>query len=242
MGEILGEKVQAVVTSPPYWNLKDYNHHQQIGHGEGYERYHKRLNDVWKECKRVLRSDGTLWIVIDKVYWKGELLNIPFDIVKNCKKIGLFLKEIVVWNKPTAIAGMNSRNMVNKYETVLLFSKSRDEIKLKNSLDDAKSSDMTTKGKVLTNLWRFPVKAGSIRKTPAHEAPYPEELINLIIRVSTDKGDLILDPFLGSGTTLKTALELGRRCIAYEINEEFADIIAERLDIQRLLDLWAWNK
>ena len=241
MEEISGD-VQAVITSPPYWNLKNYNHHQQIGKGETYEKYHSRLNNVWTECKRVMKDSGTLWIVIDKIFCKGELLNIPYDIAKNCKEIGFTLKDIIVWNKPTAIAGLNPRNILNKYETVLFFSKSRDKLKLNNVSINVKPPDSTKDGKTLTNFWRFPVKAGSIRKTPIHEAPYPEELVSRIIQISTDKGDLLLDPFLGSGTTLKTALELGRRCFAYEINEEFADVIAERLDIQRLLDLWAWNK
>jgi DNA modification methylase len=242
MEEILDEQVQAVVTSPPYWNLKDYSHYAQIGRGETYKRYHERLNKIWKECNRTLMHNGTLWIVVDKIFWKGELLNIPFDIVRNCREIGFYLKDIIVWNKPTSIAGMNPRNIVNKYETVLFFAKSRDKIKLKNLPDDAKQPDTTIDGKMLTNLWRFPVKAGSIRKTPDHEAPYPEELISRIIRISTDKGDLVLDPFLGSGTTLKAALELGRHCIGYEINEEFANVIAERLNVQRLVDLWAWSK
>jgi len=241
MEEIRNSPVQTVVTSPPYWNLKDYKHPEQIGHGETYEKYHERLNKVWAECKRVLKPDGTLWIVVDKITFKGDVLNIPFDIVRNCKNIGFYLKDIVVWNKPTAISGMNPRNLVNKYESVLFFAKSKDDFKFRNLGEEAKTPDATLNRKLLTNLWRFPVKAGSIRKTPPHEAPFPEDLISRIILVSTVEGDLVLDPFLGSGTTLKTALELCRKCVAYEINREFADVIAERLNIQRLLDLWAFK-
>lgn len=229
MKEIIDAQVQTVVTSPPYWNLKDYKHAEQIGRGESYGKYHERLNKVWAECKRVLKPNGTLWIVVDKMFWKGEVLNIPFDIVKNCRMIGLSLKDIVVWNKPTAIAGMSPINLVNKYETVLFFTKSRDQFKLKTKPEETSTPDTTTvNGKLLANFWRFPVKAGSIRKTPIHEAPFPEELISRIIYISTDTGDLVLDPFLGSGTTMKVALEMGRKCLAYEINRDFADIIAGR--------------
>jgi site-specific DNA-methyltransferase (adenine-specific) len=242
MKEVSDGQIQATVTSPPYWNLKNYNHHEQIGLGEKYEKYHERLNKVWKECFRTLSDDGTLWIVVDKISFKGELLNIPFDIVKNCRKLGFNLKDIIVWNKPTAIAGMNPRNLVNKYETIIFLSKSQDKVKLRNLPNGSNTPDVTIDKKKLTNLWRFPVKAGSIRKTPAHEAPYPEELIIRIVNISTDKGDLVLDPFLGSGTTLKVALEMGRTCIGYEINEDFSDIMAERLNVQRLMTSWAWRK
>ena len=228
MKEIASEKVQAVITSPPYWNLKDYEHTEQIGHGEGYEKYHQRLNGVWAECKRVLKRDGTLWIVVDKIHSRGEVLHIPFDIVRNCRELGLLLQDIIVWNKPTAIAGMNPINLVNKYEYVLMFSRSK-SFKVNNRAGvDVKAPDRTTDN-FFSDLWRIPVKAGSIRKTPNHEAPFPEELIHRIISICSDKDDLILDPFMGSGTTLKAALELERKCTGYEINSEFAEMIADRL-------------
>lgn len=222
--------VQSVITSPPYWNLKDYGHPEQIGHGEDYERYHQRLEKVWSECYRVLNQSGTMWVVIDKITWKGDIVHIPFDIVKHCQKLNFFLKDIIIWNKPTAIAGMSKRNIVNKNEYILFFSKDKRHYKF-NPPEESKiaTPDFNKENGRLTDLWRFPVKAGSIRKTPNHKAPYPRELIKRIVQISTDVGDTVLDPFLGSGTTMKVALQLNRRCIGYEINRNFAPLIAERL-------------
>jgi len=231
MDELEPQTVQSVITSPPYWNLKDYKHDEQIGFGESYEKYHERLNNVWQQCRQVLKPEGTMWVVIDKIIKLDEVVHIPYDIAKHCKRLGFFLQDIIVWNKPTSIAGMNPNNLVNKYESVLFLSKSRTVFKLHVPTDSnvVSAPDYTKDGKRLTDMWRIPVKAGSIRKTPAHEAPYPEELIRRIVLMSTDVDDVILDPFLGSGTTLKVALELRRRCVGYEINPDFSEAIAEHL-------------
>lgn len=238
MKEISSQTVQAVITSPPYWNLKNYEHTEQIGHGEQYEKYHQRLNKVWGECKRVLKQAGTMWIVVDKIHLGGDILHIPYDIAKNCQRLGFLLQDIILWNKPTAIAGMNAINLVNKYEYVLFFSRAKD-FKLQNKTESGvKAPDKASGANAYTDLWRIPVKAGSIRKTPDHEAPYPEELIQRIIALCSEENDLILDPFLGSGTTLKAALESQRRCRGYEINNDFSEMIADRLlSLERALSI-----
>lgn len=229
MHQVPSDSVQSVICSPPYWNLKDYGHPKQIGFGESYDIYHKRMDLVWSECKRVLKSTGTMWIVIDKIWYNGEILHIPYDIARHCQALGLFLQDLIIWNKPTAIAGMNERNLVNKYEYIVLLSKDT-RFKFNQPLKKNRMPpDFTRDGKRLTDLWRFAVKAGSIRKTPDHKAPYPEELIERIVQISTDEGDTVLDPYLGSGTTMKVALQLGRRCIGYEINRDFESMIMDRL-------------
>src|SRR2546428_8425832 len=93
MEDVPSSSIQSVICSPPYWNLKDYGHPEQIGHGESYERYHERLNLVWSECKRVLDTTGTLWIVVDKIWHQSSLVLIPYDIIKNCQNLGLFLQD-----------------------------------------------------------------------------------------------------------------------------------------------------
>jgi len=229
MREVANETVQAVITSPPYWNLKDYKHPEQIGFHDSYDGYHERLDRVWSECKRVLRQDGTMWVVIDKIMQTEEITHIPYDITRHCRKLGFLLQDMVVWNKPTAIAGMSPTNFVNKYEHIVFFSKSR-KLKLQMPAVDKKAPpDWMRDSSRLTDIWRFPVKAGSIRRTPAHEAPYPEELVKRIVLLSTDEGDMILDPFLGSGTTVKVALQLNRDCIGYEINPDFSSVIVDML-------------
>lgn len=214
MPEVESGSVQAVVCSPPYWNIKDYGHDAQIGRADPYDRYHDRMDNVWAECHRALRDDGTMWVVVDKVWSKGEVVPIPFDIATRCQRLGFRLLDLVVWNKPTAIAGMTPRNLVNKHETVVVLAKGR-------------APKLRAEG--LGDLWRVVVKSGSIRRTPEHEAPYPEELIERIVRCSTDEGDLVLDPFLGSGTTAKVAVGMGRRCAGVELNPAFRAMIEQRL-------------
>ena len=230
MEHVENGEVQAVVTSPPYWNLKDYQHPNQIGYGESYERYHERLDAVWQECRRVLNDSGTMWIVINKLWRNGRIFHIPYHIAKRCQKLGFFLKEMIIWNKPTAIAGMNKRNLVDKHETIIVLSKNSENYKININVGTLTGKpDYNRDGTRLTDLWRFSVKAGSLRKTPDHKSPYPLELVERIIRISTEPGDTILDPFLGSATTARVALELNRRCIGYEINLDFQKIMAQQL-------------
>lgn len=230
MGDVEDGEVQAVITSPPYWNMKDYQHPNQIGYGESYERYHKRLDTVWRECQRVLNNSGTMWIVINKLWRNGQILHIPYHIARRCQKLGFFLKEMIIWNKPTAIAGMNKRNLVDKHETIVVLSKDPENYKIKvNDGTSSSKPDYNNDGTRLTDLWRFAVKAGSLRKTPDHKSPYPYELIERIVRISTEPEDIVLDPFLGSGTTARIVLKLNRRCIGYEINPIFRKTIAQQL-------------
>jgi DNA modification methylase len=230
MSEVEDGTVQSVITSPPYWDLKDYGHEDQIGTSdESYELYHDRMDEVWSECYDVLRDDGTIWIVVDTVMERGDLRLLPYHIAERAEEFGFVLQDMVVWHKPTAIAGMTDRNVVNKKEYIVYLSKNKNhkfnEEDAGNGLEDPAVSEE----KRLGNIWRHPVKRGSVGDNVLHKAPYPTSLIDRIVRVSTDEGDTVLDPFLGSGTTAKSALSLQRECIGYELNEDFDDIIADRL-------------
>lgn len=229
MREVDDGTVQTIVTSPPYWNLKDYAHPGQIGFGAPYEIYHRRLNRVWLHCKRVLHETGTMWVIISNVKSNGEWVQLPYDIVRNCQRVGLCLQDIAVWNKPTAIAGLATGSLVNKFEHVLFFSKSKRRFKLRTRKVAGSSPDYRLHR--LTNFWRLPVKAGSIGKSPQHEAYFPEELVGRIIEISTDVNDLVLDPFLGSGTTMAVALTLKREFVGYEINRKFLQLMRSRLNL-----------
>lgn len=231
MDSLPDASVQAVICSPPYWDRKDYGHPDQIGFGESYKEYHSRMDRVWAECLRAVRPDGTLWVVVDKVWHDGILVDIPYDIAVHCQEMGWFLQDLVVWNKPTAIAGMNDRNLVNKYEIVVVLSKSKGaQARFFNAPNDGPTPDVHRQTGRITDFWRISVKAGSLRKTPDHEAPYPIELMERIIELSTKAGDVVLDPFLGSGTTMEVAFRLGRKCHGYEINPAFAKLIGHRLE------------
>lgn len=230
MSKVEDGSVQSVITSPPYWDLKDYGHEDQIGTSdESYEQYHERMDGVWNECYDVLRDDGTMWIVVDTVMERGNLRLLPNHIAERAEEVGFVLQDMVVWHKPTAIAGMTDRNVVNKKEYVVYLSKNK-EHKFNNGEESNGLEDpAVSEEKPLGNIWRHPVKRGSVGNNVLHKAPYPTSLIDRIVRLSSDEGDIVLDPFFGSGTTAKSALSLNRECIGYELNKDFKDIIADRL-------------
>ena len=230
MDAVEDSSIQSVICSPPYWDLKDYGHDEQIGTSdESYDRYHDRMQKVWGECYDKLTDDGTMWIVVDTVMNRGNLKLLPYHIAERAEEVGFVLQDIITWYKPTAIAGMTERNIVNKKEYVVYLSKNKEhkfrEGYGKRGIEDPAVED----GHRLGNMWRHPVKRGSVGTNVLHKAPYPISLINRLVQVSTDEGDVVLDPFFGSGTTAYAGLKLGRKCIGYELNEEFESVIQERL-------------
>ena len=230
LSEVDNGSIQSVITSPPYWDLKDYGHEDQIGTAdESYEHYHDRMQAVWRECYDVLADDGTMWIVVDTVMEHGDLQLLPYHISKRAEDVGFLLQDMVTWYKPTAIAGMTDRNVVNKKEYVVYLSKNR-ECEFNQSEEDSRLEDpAVSEEHRLGNLWRHPVKRGTAGQNVLHKAPYPTTLTDRIVKLSTDPGDTILDPFFGSGTTALSALEMGRGCVGYELNREFEQAITERL-------------
>lgn len=236
MYDIEDGSVQSIITSPPYWNLKDYGHEDEIGAAdESYEHYHERMKRVWKECYNALAPNGTMWVVVDTVVNRGDLRLLPQHIANNATDLGFNHWDNIVWYKPTSIAGMSPRNIVNKHEYIIALSKNSDfklnpELEADNGVEDPAVLESGPLG----NIFRHPVKRGTIGQNVLHKAPYPSSLIERIIRLSTDPGDRILDPFLGSGTTAEAAIDLGRECVGYEINPEFRDLIKERVS-QHLL-------
>lgn len=231
MSDVEDGSVQSVITSPPYWNLKDYGHEGQIGTAdESYDAYHDRLRTVWSECYDKLRSDGTMWVVVDTIMEEGDMQLLPLHVAEHAQSEGFHLQDFIVWHKPTAIAGMTDRNVVNKKEYIVYLSKREEhEFRMDTKNENGAEDPAIADDKRLGNLWRFPVKRGTAGRNVLHKAPYPTVLIDRIIRCSTELHDTILDPFLGSGTTAYSSLTLGRKCIGYEINREFENTIRERL-------------
>ena len=229
MKEVKKESVQCVVTSPPYWDLKNYNVDGQIGYKETYKEYHSRLEIVWKECYRILKKDGSIWINVHSKMHNSKTYLIPLDIIKSLNKIGFFLKDILIWHKSSGIPS-GARRFGQHYEYILFFVKDKKNFKFrKESLDsiiDYKIDSLTGIG----NVWNIHKKAGSVGKGVPHPALYPVEMIRRIIKVSTDKTDIVLDPFLGSGTTTLAAMELFRSSIGYELNEkDYRPLIENRI-------------
>lgn len=224
MDKIDDKSVDMVVTSPPYWDLKDYYKKNQIGQ-ESYEIYSDRMYSVWEQCYNKLKDDGSIWININIRTRNGNPILLPKLFAEQCKKIGFVYRGILIWHKSSGIP-TSARNLSDHHEYVLIFTKSdksKIDVNKIKMYGDYKNSDIS--GKLFWNINR---KAGSVGKNTIHPAIFPTELINRIINVSTVKGELVVDPFLGSGTSLIASINNQRRFIGYEFNEGFKILMEER--------------
>lgn len=225
MFQLNDKKVDLVVTSPPYWNLKDYFKKGQIGQ-EDYNTYLSRLNAVWTECYNHMFECASMWININVRVKNGQVILIPKDIISQCKKIGFHYKGIFIWHKSSGIPTHN-KNIVDRFEYVLIFSKS-DSLTINTKLLNFHDY----KNEVINNgaFWNINRKAGSVGKHYIHPAIFPNELVNRIINITTIENQTIMDPFLGSGTSLISAILSKRNFIGYEYNEGFKEVIESRIN------------
>lgn len=226
MIELKDKSINLMVTSPPYWDLKNYFKEGQIGQ-ESYEEYLSRLTKIWSETYRVLRDDGHMWININTRTKNKKPILIPHDIINSCLNLGFKLKDIIIWHKSSGIP-THKNNLVDKHEYFLWFTKSSSYKFNFDYVKDIKDYQNSYLNKGL--LWNINRKAGSVGKDFIHPAIYPLKLIDRVIKLTTHEGDIILDPFLGSGTTMFSAVKNSRNFVGYEYNESFKDLIKYRAD------------
>ncbi|MDR2027294.1 MAG: site-specific DNA-methyltransferase [Prevotellaceae bacterium] len=224
MSEIADETVDLVVTSPPYWDLKDYFKKGQIGQ-ESYPEYLDRMYKVWSECYAKLSQNGSMWVNINIRVKNSKPILLPKDFIRQCKKIGFYYKSVLIWHKSSGIP-THDKNIVDRHEYILVFSKSP-----KLALNDKIYSFSDYKNKTVNGglFWNINRKAGSVGKHFIHPAIYPNDLVTRIVEITTDKRQNVLDPFLGSGTTLIASVLAERNCYGYEYNEGFRNLISDRI-------------
>lgn len=246
MESIKDRSVHLVVTSPPYWQLKDYGNGSQIGFDDSYEDYINNLNLVWKESYRVLDNGCRLCVNIGDqfarsvYYGRYKVIPIRTEIIKFCETIGFDYMGAIIWQKVTTtnttggatIMGSYPypRNGILKidYEFILILKK---DGKPKKIEQEQKQQSKLTKeewNEYFAGHWNFPGE-----KQDKHLAMFPLELPNRLIKMFTFVGDTVLDPFLGSGTTSLSAKNLGRYSIGFEINDEFLPIIKRKVGIDK---------
>ncbi len=245
MGEVLDDSIQLIVTSPPYGKIKDYGNQNQIGFFGTFDDYFKRLKQVWSECYRVLESQCRMVINIGDQYLRTSefgryrVLSIASNIITDCLELGFDFLGDIIWQKisTTNTTGgctlMGSiyypRNglLTYDYEHILIFKKYQGKSKRKVDpiTKEMSKIPLSEWKKWFTGHWKFP---GVLQKE--HIAMFPEELPYRIIRMFSYIGDTVLDPFLGSGTTLKVAKSLFRNGIGYELNKNYKKIVDEKVE------------
>jgi len=237
--EELDETIGLVVTSPPYWQIKDYGSREDK---RTYQDYLKSMKKVWKECFRVLKPSSKLCINIGdqtmsvEQNGKFEVMPIHAEFIKQCKEIGFDYHGSVIWQKVSTVNSSGGSKFMGSYpnpknglilfdyEFILVFHKPGDSQKVSD--DIKKSSSMTNEEwqKYFSSHWNF---VGEKQKE--HPAVFPEELPRRLIKMFSFKEEIVLDPFLGSGTTLKVSKELERRGIGYELNEDYKPLIEDKM-------------
>ena len=246
MNLIPDKSVQLVITSPPYWQLKDYGTENQIGYHENYETYINNLNLVWNECYRVLDNGCRLCVNIGDqfaravYYGRYKVIPIRTEIIKFCESIGFDYMGAIIWQKQTTTNTTGGASLMGSYPTprngilsidyefILIFKKLGAPLKVSKDIKD--QSKMTTKEwkEYFSGHWNF----GGARQD-GHIAMFPEELPRRLIKMFAFKNETVLDPFMGSGTTSLAARNLERNSIGYEINPEFIEIAKQKLNVNQ---------
>ena len=245
MEEVADQSVHLIVTSPPYWQLKDYGPAQQIGYHDSYEAYINHLNLVWQECHRVLRPGCRLCVNIGDqfaravYYGRYKVIPIRTEIIKFCETIGLDYLGAIIWKKVTTCNTSGGatimgsfpfpRNGIVKldYEFILIFKKPGRTPPPSPAAKEQSRLSIEEWNAYFRGHWIFPGE-----KQTKHLAVFPEELPRRLIKMFTFVGETVLDPFLGSGTTSLAAMNLGRNSVGYEINADFLPLIKKKLASQ----------
>lgn len=233
---ITSETIQLVVTSPPYWNARDYGHKNQIGFNQSFEEYSTDLMKIWTECVRVLLPDAKIAVNIGNIYhvfpeekrrnvanlmtliWNqlSSFENLRFMGTIHWEKSTSRKRKVLMGSYPYPSAFLISTSL----EAIFVFRKTGDR-KVDPEIKELSKITKNDFRKLRSPLWRINGISNQ------HPAPFPAELPRRLIKMYTFYGDKVLDPFIGSGTTLVEAARLHRQSIGLEINEGYLEVMKE---------------
>jgi len=247
------ESIQTVVTSPPYWSLRDYDVDRQIGCGELLTDYIAEIVETFEELGRVLRSDGTVWLNIGDAYTSGnrryrapdkknraramsirpptpdglkpkDLIGLPWRLAFALQDAGWWLRSEVIWNKPNAHPESVRDRPTKAHETVFLFSKNQDYFYDVDAIRGPNNRRLRT-------TWDIPTEPRKrvVENRDDHPAIMPATLAERCIALTSRSGDAVLDPYAGSGTTLVAAQQMKRRWVGVELKPAFVKQMERRL-------------
>lgn len=248
--------VRTAVTSPPYWSLRDYDVDDQIGRDDELQDYIKSIVRTFDRLRRVLTDDGTVWLNVGDSYTSGnrgyrapdkknraramavrprtpeglkpkDLIGVPWRLAFALQDAGWWVRSEVIWYKPNAHPESVKDRPTKAHETVFLLSKSQDYYYDVGAV-------VGPNGRRLRTVWDISTEPRKREDASAddHPAPMPMTLARQCIAITSKPGDVVADPYAGSGTTLLAAEQLGRRWAGVELSPQFADLIERRLSGQ----------
>ncbi len=247
------ESVQTVLTSPPYWSLRDYEVEDQIGRDESLDAYLDAVVAVFEQIRRVLRSDGTVWLNVGDSYTSGnrgyrapdrknsaramsvrpptpeglkpkDLIGVPWRLAFALQDAGWWLRSEVIWHKPNAHPESVGDRPTKAHETLFLLSKQQDYYYDQEAVKGPHDRRLRT-------VWDIPTEP--LRRTNGsaddHPAMMPMSLARRCLSITSRRNSVVLDPYAGSGTTLLAARELECAWVGIEIKPGFVDLIERRM-------------
>lgn len=238
---------QTTITSPPYWSLRDYGIEGQVGAEGTIDEYIANLVALFEEVRRTTREDGTLWLNVGDSYTSGgrtwrapdkknpiramdirpptpeglkpkDLIGVPWRLALALQEAGWYLRADVIWHKPNCQPESVKDRPTRAHEYLFLFSKNE---RYKYDPDAVRGPN----DRNLRTVWDIKTKP----YRGAHFATFPLDLIKPSVLLTTSPNDLVLDPFIGSGTTGIAALKAWRRFIGIELNPEYIAIAEDRI-------------
>lgn len=247
------------VTSPPYYWVRDYGYDGQLGHEESVDAYIEGLMEVFDEVKRTLHPEGVFFLNIGDTYYSGNgqphgqdpkcssrnfarrkkrpvdvggwdipkksLIGIPWKVAFAMQLRGWTLRSSIIWNRVNSFVEPTARDRpFRQYEFIFMFSKSRFYSFDRSSL-------------VEEDVWNIPIER---TRRANHNAAFPSELVRRCIQVGSPPGGHVLDPFVGSGTTVLTALKENRNVVGVDMGEDYIDYIQSALEAEGLTDI-SWD-
>ncbi|HZP97062.1 MAG TPA: site-specific DNA-methyltransferase [Candidatus Limnocylindria bacterium] len=254
--------VDLCVTSPPYYQLRDYGHVDQLGLEKAPEDYIRRLTRVLGQVRRVLKPQGSLYLNLGDTYRNKTLLGIPWRVVRELQRRGWYLRNAIVWHKPNGVPSAIKDRMTNHYEFVFHLTRSRryyfdlDPLRIPNV--DSRTRHLTgpvrrgaqglehrsgvpvagnfvpdRRGKNPGDVWTIGPETRAKRYIvpgeTTHFAPFPETIAERPILAASPARGVVLDPFVGSGTTALVARRHGRRYVGIELVPSFVKLARARL-------------
>lgn len=240
------------VTSPPYWGLRDYGQPGQIGAEERLEEYLERLTEIFRDVRRVLRDDGTLWLNLGDSYTSGnrrwrdsdkknparamsyrpptprglkpkDLIGIPWRLALALQADGWYLRSDIIWHKPNCQPESVKDRPTRAHEYLFLFSKSQDYLYHGDAILEPTNGNGPARNR--RSVWSINTEAFN----GAHFATFPRRLVELCVLSGSNRGDTVLDPFLGSGTVGEVSVRLKREFVGIELNAEYVELAERRL-------------
>ena len=249
--ELPDESINTCITSPPYWGLRDYGEDKQLGMEDTPEEFVNNLVEVFREVKRVLRDDGTVWLNLGDSFLNKQLGCIPFKVAIALQQDNWILRQDIIWHKPNPMVESVRDRCTKAHEYIFLLSKSpkyyfdNEAIKEDAKFPDGPNTPKSIKAvdgvysknlqKIGANPKRNKRSVWTVTTKPfkgAHFATFPMDLIEPCVLAGCPEGGTVLDPFGGSGTTGIVASNHNRKAVLIELNTEYIEIAKQRIQDQ----------